>query len=116
MRLPESVRLYAGILSLCIAAALIVGGLLLVLIRHALGAEYAADGAGTVSIPGWFWPTILGGLVQGAVVFGAIKVKLDWLFQRITVVETVQREDTKALHARIDRALERRRATDTALD
>jgi lipid-A-disaccharide synthase-like uncharacterized protein len=86
----------------------------------AFASQYIEPETGApMSIPDWFWPAIVTGTVQGLLVFGGIKVKLDWLFARIQALEVahiahadLHREDLNKVNERIDRALERRRSTD----
>ena len=67
-----------------------------------------------LAYPEWLWPVIVTGMVQGLVTYGAIKVKFDWLFDRLAALEAKQIEDVKALSLRFDSMLlnEHRRAGD----
>lgn len=82
----------------------------LVLWNRALAAEYQP--ADPINLPAWVWPTLFMGAVQGLVVFGAFKVKFDWLFHRLAALEKELRDHVKELNGRIDRVLENRRRTD----
>lgn len=68
-------------------------------------------------LPEWFWPSLVMGVIQGAVVYGGIKVKMDWIFSRLATNEKKisdndarQDEQDAKTNARIDRALERPKA------
>lgn len=73
----------------------------------------------SLTVPDWLYASIAAGIVQGLVTFGAIKVKLDWVFQRLEGLEkdfkdsiNSARDDLQDVHKRIDRVIERRRVTD----
>lgn len=91
--------------------------LALVASAAAIAAEYQTTPA--FHVPDWLYASIAAGIVQGLITFGAIKIKFDWLFQRLTAIEievkesvTSAREEIRDVHKRIDRVVERRRATD----
>lgn len=67
------------------------------------GAAYAAEPIPASPLPEWFWPSVVSGLIQAAAVYGGLKVKLDWIFDRIKTNELA----IAAVHGRMDRALER---------
>jgi hypothetical protein len=67
--------------------------------------EYAEQQPQPFAVPDWLYASIAAGVVQGLVTFGAIKVKFDWLFQRLENLERKQNTDDSNTNIRIDALL-----------
>lgn len=95
------------------AQALTVSLVLVASAAAVLAGEYP-ETAG-IQVPDWLYASIAAGAVQGLITFGAIKVKLDWLFQRLENLEKKQSMENAETNSRIDSLLmhSHRRASDT---
>jgi hypothetical protein len=105
-------------LAVVTVCAVILGwdiGQTLLMAQNAVAAELSSPNSTGISLPDWIWTAIVTGVVAGATTYGMVKVKLDWIFERLVTLETTQRTDTKELHGRINGLLlsnQRRRAGD----
>lgn len=65
-----------------------------------------------VILPDWVWASLITGALSGAVTYGAIRIKFEWLFSRIKTIEDSHKEDFAAITKRIDRLMHSRRTDD----